>query len=53
MLVFCLTVIYNGFLVKGAIFCGFQDCVLEFFEKKYSICYGVGFWGFQDFSKRK
>jgi len=34
MFVFCLTMVYNGFLGKELIFGGFQDYVLEFFEKK-------------------
>jgi hypothetical protein len=34
MLVFYLIMIYNGFLVKGVVFGGFQDCDLEFLEKK-------------------
>jgi hypothetical protein len=30
MFIFCLTMVYNGFLVVGVVFGGFQDCVLEF-----------------------
>jgi len=41
MLVFCLTMVYNGFLVKELIFGGFQDCVLEFLERNKAYAKGL------------
>jgi hypothetical protein len=41
MLVFCLTMVYNGFLIKGVVFGGFQDCVLEFLERSKAYAKGL------------
>ena len=48
MLVFCLTMVYNGFLVKCIVFGGFQDCVLEFLERSKAYAKGLVF-GFPRF----
>jgi hypothetical protein len=33
--------VYNGFLVKGVVFGGFQDCVLEFLERSKAYAKGL------------